>query len=66
MRLVFDLKRSIKFDHFVLKSVDESKYRYVIDFFKTADEEKSEKSADRPLAGQWPKMKIWIFLENFF
>ncbi|MEC7938483.1 MAG: N-acetylmuramoyl-L-alanine amidase, partial [Pseudomonadota bacterium] len=45
MRLVFDLKRSIKFDHFVLKSVDESKYRYVIDFLKTADEEKSEKSA---------------------
>ena len=45
MRLVFDLKRSIKFDHFVLKSADESNFRYVIDFFKTADEEKSEKSA---------------------
>ena len=45
MRLVFDLKRSIKFDHFVLKSADESNFRYVIDFFKTADEKKSEKSA---------------------
>ena len=45
MRLVFDLKRPIKFDHFVLKSADESNFRYVIDFFKTADEEKSEKSA---------------------
>ena len=44
MRLVFDLKRSIKFDHFVLKSADESNFRYVIDFLKTADEEKSEKS----------------------
>ena len=45
MRLVFDLKRPIKFDHFVLKSADESNFRYVIDFFKTADEKKSEKSA---------------------
>ena len=44
MRLVFDLKRSIKFDHFVLKSADESNFRYVIDFLKTADG-KSEKSA---------------------
>ncbi|GIR40780.1 MAG: hypothetical protein CM15mP51_15600 [Porticoccaceae bacterium] len=44
MRLVFDLKRPIKFDHFVLKSADESNFRYVIDFLKTADEEKSEKS----------------------
>ena len=44
MRLVFDLKRSIKFDHFVLKSADESNFRHVIDFLKTADEEKSEKS----------------------
>ena len=42
MRLVFDLKRAIKFDHFVLRSADESNFRYVIDFFKALDEEKSD------------------------